>query len=89
MCFLFEKYPALNQSEFPHPLHTETRENYEYMHIMSNIVCGVQNRVGHAWKTQINSNFAHDCSFSQQRYININRTPANSEGRVRLAGSQT
>ena len=46
MCFLFEKYPALNQSEFPHPLHTETWENYEYMHIMSNIVCGVQNRVG-------------------------------------------
>ena len=48
MCFLFEKYPALNQSEFPHPLHTETRENYEYMHVMSIIVCGVQNRVGHA-----------------------------------------
>ena len=78
MCFLFEKYLALNQSEFPHPLHIETRENYEYMHIMSNIVCGVQNRVGHVWKTQINSNFAHDCSFSQQRYINS----------ISLAGSQ-
>lgn len=72
----------------PPPLTYWTRENYEYMHIMSNIVCGVQNRVGHAWKTQINSNFVHDCSLSQQRYINSNRTPANSEGRVSLAGSQ-